>query len=84
MDSDCPLMGLSGHGSPTRTVDCRARNDFDVFLIGAMEHDPAVASEATGLLMAMVDMLDELETDPSKGLLGYTRHGEPGMGVLVQ
>ena len=23
-------------------------------------------------------MLDELEADPSKGLLGYTRHGEPG------
>jgi hypothetical protein len=48
--------------------------DFVVFLIGAMVHDPAVATEASGLLMAMTDMLDELEADPSKGLLGYTRH----------
>src|SRR6478736_6584588 len=37
-----------------------------------------------GLLMAMADMLDELEADASKGLLGYTSTGEPGMGVLVQ
>ena len=58
--------------------------DFVVFLIGAAVHDPAVATEVGGLLMAMADMLDELEADPSKGLLGYTRHGEPGMGVLVQ
>jgi len=58
--------------------------DFVVFLIGAMVHDAAVASEASGLLMAMTDMLDELEADPSKGLLGYTRHGEAGHGVLVQ
>ena len=58
--------------------------DFVVFLIGAMVHDPAVATEASGLLMAMVDMLDELEADPAKGLLGYTRHGEPGTGVIVQ
>ena len=27
--------------------------DFFVFLIGAMVHDPAVATEASGLLMAM-------------------------------
>jgi hypothetical protein len=58
--------------------------DFVVFLIGAMVHDPAVATEASGLLMAMTDMLDELEQDPAQGLLGYTRHGEPGMGILVQ
>ena len=58
--------------------------DFVVFLIGAMVHDPAVATEASGLLMAMSTMLDELEADPSKGLLGYTRHGEPGHGVIVQ
>jgi Domain of unknown function (DUF4188) len=58
--------------------------DFVVFLIGAVVHDPAVAPEASGLLMAMTDMLDELEADPSKGLLGYTRHGEPGRGVIVQ
>ena len=58
--------------------------DFVVFLIGAAVHDPAVAAEVGGLLMAMVDMLDELEADPSKGLLGYTRHGDPGSGVLVQ
>ncbi len=58
--------------------------DFVVFLIGAMVHDPAVATEASGLLMAMTDMLDELEGDPSQGLLGYARHGEAGNGVLVQ
>ena len=58
--------------------------DFVLFLIGAMVHDPAVATEASGLLMAMADMLDELEGDPSQGLLGYTRHGEAGNGVLVQ
>jgi hypothetical protein len=58
--------------------------DFVVFLIGAMVHDPEVATEASGLLLAMADMLDELEADPSSGLLGYTRHGEPGKGVLVQ
>jgi hypothetical protein len=58
--------------------------DFVVFLIGAIVHDPAVANEASGLLMAMADMLDELEADPSKGLLGYTRHGDPGKGVIVQ
>ena len=58
--------------------------DFVVFLIGAMVHDPASATEASRLLMAMADMLDELEADPSKGLLGYTRHGEPGHGLIVQ
>ena len=58
--------------------------DFVIFLIGAMVHDPAVATEASQLLMAMGDMLDELEADPSKGLLGYTSHGEPGKGVIMQ
>jgi hypothetical protein len=58
--------------------------DFVVFLIGAAVHDPAVATEASGLLMAMAEMLDELEADPSSGLLAYTRHGEPGLGVIVQ
>jgi hypothetical protein len=58
--------------------------DFVVFLIGAMVHDPAVAPEATRLLMAMAEMLDELEADPSTGLLSYARHGEPGRGVIVQ
>ena len=58
--------------------------DFVVFLIGAVVHDPAAASEASGLLKAMAEMLDELEADPGKGLLGYTRHGEPGHGVIVQ
>src|SRR4051812_26585223 len=58
--------------------------DFVVFMIGAMVHDPAGAGEASGLLFAMVEMLDELEAAPSHGLLGYTRHGEPGSGVIVQ
>ncbi len=43
-----------------------------------------MATEASELLKAMVDMLDELEADPSQGLLGYTSHGEPGNGVIVQ
>ncbi|MFL6178233.1 MAG: DUF4188 domain-containing protein [Actinomycetes bacterium] len=58
--------------------------DFVVFLIGAVVHDPVAATEASALLMAMTEMLDELEKDPAKGLLGYTRHGEPGSGVIVQ
>jgi hypothetical protein len=58
--------------------------DFVVFLIGAAVYDPEADSEAARLLMAMSDMLDELMADPSKGLLGYTRHGEAGNGVLVQ
>ena len=58
--------------------------DFVVFLIGAVVHDPAVAPEATALIMTMSDMLAELEADPSSGLLAYTRHGEPGKGVIVQ
>ena len=58
--------------------------DFVVFLIGAMVHDPVAAPEAARLLMAMAEMLDELEADPSHGLLGYTRHGEPGHGLIVQ
>jgi hypothetical protein len=58
--------------------------DFVVFLIGAVVHDPGAATEASALLMAMTEMLDELEDDPTKGLLGYTRHGEPGRGVIVQ
>ena len=58
--------------------------DFVVFLIGAMVHDPAASTEASGLLMAMTEMLDELEADRDKGLLGYTRHGEAGHGVIVQ
>jgi len=60
--------------------------DFVVFLIGATVHDPAAASEVSGLLMAMVDMLAELEEDPSKGLLGYASHAAYGAegGVIVQ
>jgi hypothetical protein len=58
--------------------------DFVVFLIGAVVHDPEVAPQASALLMAMTEMLDELEEDPARGLLGYTRHGEPGKGVIVQ
>ncbi len=75
------LIGvLSQQGRWTAELE----GDFVVFLIGAMVHDPTVASEAAGLLAAMTEMLDELEADPSKGLLGYTRHGDPGHGVIVQ
>jgi hypothetical protein len=57
--------------------------DFVVFLIGAAIHDPEQAGPAGELLMAMIDMLGELEQDPSKGLLGYEVYGAIG-GVIVQ
>ncbi len=57
--------------------------DFVVFLIGAAVHEPQQAEQAGALLMAMVDMLGELEQDPSKGLLGYQVWGAVG-GVIVQ
>ena len=56
--------------------------DFVVFLIGAEYRDETQA-EAGALLMAMIDMLAELEQDPSKGLLGYQVFGALG-GVIVQ
>ena len=57
--------------------------DFVVFLIGAELRDPEQASAAGELLMAMIDMLGELEQDPSSGLLGYQVFGAVG-GVIVQ
>ncbi len=57
--------------------------DFVVFLIGAELRDPEQAGPAGELLMAMIDMLGELEQDPSKGLLGYQVFGAVG-GVIVQ
>jgi hypothetical protein len=57
--------------------------DFVVFLIGADLRDPENAGEAGELLMAMIDMLGELEQDPTKGLLGYHVFGAIG-GVIVQ
>jgi hypothetical protein len=57
--------------------------DFVVFLIGAEVHDPEHGAAAGELLMAMIDMLVELEADPSKGLLGYQVFGAVG-GVIVQ
>jgi len=53
---------------------------FVVFLIGAAVHDPAVASEVSGLLVAVVEMLAELEQDPSQGLLDYEAHGTGSIG----
>lgn len=58
--------------------------DFVVFLIGASVHDPSVAEESAQLISTMGTMLEELMQDPDTGLLGFTRHGEPGNGVLVQ
>jgi hypothetical protein len=84
MDGDSPLKTLVVMVLQPGRWTAELDGDFVVFLIGAIVHDPAVATEASGLLMAMADMLDELEADPSKGLLSYTRHGEPGKGVLVQ
>jgi fumigallin biosynthesis monooxygenase-like protein len=57
--------------------------DFVVFLIGAEVRDAEHAGPAAGLLMAMVDMLEELMQDPAKGLLGFQRFGGVG-GVIVQ
>ena len=57
--------------------------DFVVFMLGAAVHDPAVATEASELLLAMTDMLAELEQDPSMGLLAYSVYGAPS-GVIVQ
>ena len=57
--------------------------DFVVFLIGAELRDPERAATAGELLMAMADMLGELEQDPSKGLLGYQVFGGLG-GVIFQ
>lgn len=68
------------HGRWTAELD----GDFVVFLIGAAVHDPAVSPEAVRLLTAMGEMLGELAADPSKGLLGFTIHGEPPRGVIVQ
>jgi Domain of unknown function (DUF4188) len=61
----------------------RIDGDFVVFLLGAEVHEPEQAGQATELLMAMVDMLAELEQDPTKGLLGYQVFGGVG-GVIVQ
>jgi hypothetical protein len=57
--------------------------DFVVFLIGARIGNPAQAGPAGQLLMSMIDMLAELERDPSKGLLGYQMFGGVD-GVIVQ
>jgi hypothetical protein len=57
--------------------------DFVVFLIGAEVRDPEQAGPAADLLAAMIDMLAELEQDPTKGLLGYQVFGAIS-GVIVQ
>lgn len=58
--------------------------DFVVFLIGAAVYDSVAAPDATRLLMTMGQMLEELVADPSKGLLGFTTHGEGVKSVIVQ
>jgi Domain of unknown function (DUF4188) len=57
--------------------------DFVVFLIGADVREGEQEGPAAALLAAMIDMLAELETDPTKGLLGYQVFGVLG-GVIVQ
>ena len=84
MDIENARMRPFGMDLQQGRLTAQLDGDFVIFLIGAMVHDPAVAIEASQLFMAMGDMLDELEADPSKGLLGYTRHGEPGKGVIMQ
>jgi Domain of unknown function (DUF4188) len=61
----------------------RLDGDFVVFLIGAEIRDDEQSAPATALLMAMIDMLGELEQDESIGLLGYQVFGAIG-GVIVQ
>ena len=57
--------------------------DFVVFLIGATLRDETQGQVVNDLLMAMIDMLVELEHDPDKGLLGYQVFGAYD-GVIVQ
>jgi Domain of unknown function (DUF4188) len=57
--------------------------DFVVFLIGAEVRDAEQAAPAAQLLVAMIDMLAELESEPERGLLGYQVFGAVG-GVIVQ
>ncbi len=57
--------------------------DFVVFLIGAAVHDPSAHPDAVRLLQAMRDMLVELASDPSHGLLSFQVYGDVG-GVIVQ
>jgi Domain of unknown function (DUF4188) len=71
-------MGINS-GRWTAALD----GDFVVFLIGAELRDPEQAGPAADLLVAMIDMLVELEQDPTKGLLGYQVFGALG-GVIVQ
>lgn len=66
-------------GRWTASID----GDFVVFLIGAQLGDPEQAGPAGDLLISMIDMLAELEQDPSIGLLGYQVFGAIG-GVIVQ
>lgn len=67
------------HGRWTARLD----GEFVVFLIGADVWDPEQGGAAAELLAAMVEMLAELERDPTKGLLGYQVFGGLG-GVIVQ
>jgi Domain of unknown function (DUF4188) len=71
-------MGINS-GRWTAAID----GDFVVFLIGAELRDPEQAGHAGELLAAMIDMLVELEQDPTIGLLGYQVFGALG-GVIVQ
>ncbi len=66
-------------GRWTASID----GDFVVFLIGAEVWDPQHGGAASDLLLAMIDMLAELEGDPTTGLLGYQVFGGLG-GVIVQ
>jgi hypothetical protein len=73
-----PVMEIN-KGRWTARVD----GDFVVFLIGAELRDADQAGPVAQLLVSMVDMLTELEQDPTKGLLGYQVYGDVG-GVIVQ
>jgi hypothetical protein len=57
--------------------------DFVVFIIGVRVGNPFRAARALPLLAATRKMLEEVESDPEIGLLGYHQHGAP-FGVIVQ
>lgn len=72
-------MALTSPGRWTAELD----GDFVVFLIGFRARVSPRALRAVPLLMQMPRMLQELQRDPSKGLLSYQQFGGP-FGSMVQ
>jgi hypothetical protein len=60
------------------------QGDFVVVIIGAKLRNPFRAAKALPMLAQMPRMLEDLQKDPSKGLLGYQAHGFGPFGCIVQ